>query len=161
MWPLLCKRNVAQGLTNLNRQMFQMFILPRRIGLPKMGTGGNQTNKKNYKVSKPRDTKFMPLNATNVALVKDYFNQIHSQLYDLLAQSNQFVLYQFEGQEYEIFLIPVSMSKYIKRFTHEEEIKYAGIHLGYMRRHQTKTGFARAFYLSYEGGEFLYDTLMK
>ena len=126
----------------------------KKIGLPKIGTGGNQTNKKNYKVSKPRDTKFMPLNATNVALVKDYFNQIHSQLYDLLAQSNQFVLYQFEGQEYEIFLIPVSMSKYIKRFTHEEEIKYAGIHLGYMRRHQTKTGFARGFYLSYEGEEF-------
>lgn len=102
-----------------------------------------------------RETKFMPLNATNVEIVKGYFDSISPQIYQLIAASNQFALYQFEGKDYEIFLLPIQIARLVKNLTKDNEIKHAGIHFGYMRRKKTTTGFARAFFLSYEGGEFI------
>ena len=48
------------------------------------------------------------------------------------------------------------MRRYVKELSKNLPIAHAGIHLGFMRRKKTHTGFERAFFLSYEGGEFLF-----
>ena len=100
-------------------------------------------------------TSFMPLNTTNVRIIKDYFVTISPDLFDILSSSNIYSLYQFEGDSNDIYLVPTTLLKVVKKLSRTVPLHHAGIHLGYMRRKRTRTGFERAFYLSYEGGEFL------
>ncbi len=137
----------------------------KHIGLPKMRvkktSGKISKNKKrrkkttNKKIS--QDTKFVPLNATNVNIVKEYCETISKSLYDALSNSGEYVLYQYENISRDIFLVPTTMTKYVKKMARNFQLVHAGIHLGYMRRKRTRTGFERAFFLSYEGGEFIYS----
>lgn len=108
-----------------------------------------------------QDTKFASLNSTNIKIIKEYFETIAPNLFDLLAKSNKYVLYQFEGMSHDIFLVPTSMSQIVKKLAKNMPIMHAGIHLGYMRRKRTHTGFVRAFFLSYEGGNFIYNFISK
>jgi len=48
------------------------------------------------------------------------------------------------------------MSRLVRTISKSNDIFHAGIHLGYMRRKKTHTGFERSFLLSYEGGAFLH-----
>ena len=137
---------------------------PRPRGLPKPNYGTHQNRSKpktKYPPKKPalKETKFMPCNSTNIQLIRDYFETIVPSLYELLANSGKYVLYQFEGVSRNIYLVPTTMTKYVKKFSRSLPVFHAGIHLGYMRRAMTYTGFARAFYLSYEGGEFIYNLI--
>jgi ribosome biogenesis protein Nip4 len=106
------------------------------------------------------EMKFNPLNTTNIGIIKEYFTTIAPNLYETLAETNEYSLYQLEARENEIFLIPNSLKKYVKKLAQNVPVTFAGIHLGYMRRKQTKTGFERAFYLSFEGGDFLNRTFL-
>jgi len=139
---------------------------PKGLPKPKYGTQQKtfKSKKSKFPPRKPvlKETKFMPCNSTNIQLIKDYFETIEPRLYDILATSGKYVLYQYEGLSREIYLVPTTMTKYVKKFSRSRilPVVHAGIHLGYMRRAMTYTGFARAFFLSYEGGEFVY-TLMK
>ncbi|WP_457558067.1 hypothetical protein [Candidatus Harpocratesius sp.] len=121
----------------------------------------NQKSKKfqksNKSKSKSQDIKFTTLNTTNVQIVKKYFETISLSLFDNMARSGQFVLYQAEGERYEIFLIPSEISPLIKQLNKNFPLIYAGIPLGFMKRQQTRTRFERQFFLSYEGGRFLWN----
>jgi ribosome biogenesis protein Nip4 len=112
-------------------------------------------------IKSSRSSHFVQLNATNVALVKDVFNSIHPQLYTLLADTLTYSLYQFEGEKYEIFLVPQMFKAVLKSLSPSIYVYHAGIHLGFMRRKQTQTGFERTFFLSYEGGDFLLNLIKK
>ncbi|MHA1521868.1 MAG: hypothetical protein ACTSRK_16955 [Promethearchaeota archaeon] len=118
-----------------------------------------QTKRKGQKGS--RETNFTTLNTTNVRLVKDYFETISPNLFDSLARNGQYVLYQFEGPRYEVYLVPTSTSALIKQLNKTYPIYTAGIHLGFMKRSLKRTHFERAFYISFEGGRFLYDFIQK
>ncbi len=118
---------------------------PKRKYVPKSDRGEN--------------TKFMPCNSTNIQIIKDYFATISPSLYNRLANSGDYQLFQYEGYSHEIYLVPMRLSRLVKKFTKTFAISYAGVHLGYMRRKRSHTGFERAFYLSYEGGEFLYSRI--
>ena len=107
-----------------------------------------------------RETKFVTLNSTNIKMIKDYFITIAPNLYDLFAQSNNYVLYQFEGRARDIFLVPTSMSKMVKKLSKNLPLMHAGIHLGYVRPKRTHSGYVRAFFLSYEGGRFIYEFII-
>lgn len=107
----------------------------------------------------PMVTKFLPCNSTNIQIIRDYFETITPTLYNKLANSGKYQLFQYEGNSNEIFLVPIEISQLVKKFTKKIPIFHAGIHLGYMRRKRTHTGFERAFYLSYEGGEFIYSII--
>lgn len=133
----------------------------RAKGLPKMGykKTSKKVQKKTHhkkKTSQSRETKFVPLNTTNVTLIKEYFETISPDLFDTIANSGNFVLYQFEDISRDIYLVPTTMSRMVKKFSRNFPIIHSGIHFGYMRRKRTRTGFERAFFLSYEGGEFIY-----
>jgi ribosome biogenesis protein Nip4 len=91
--------------------------------------------------------------------VKSYFDDLQPELFEILANTNNFLLYQFEGIDHEVFLVPRLMNPIVKKLTKDVELKHAGIHLGYLRRKTTKTQFVRAFFLSFEGGEFLLQFL--
>lgn len=107
-----------------------------------------------------RETKFVTLNSTNIKMIKDYFQTIAPNLYDLFAQSNNYVLYQFEGKTRDIFLVPTSMSKLVRKLSVDLPLMHAGIHLGYVRPKRTHSGYVRAFFLSYEGGRFIYEFII-
>ena len=107
-----------------------------------------------------RETKFVTLNSTNIQIIRDYFKTIALNLYDLFAQSNNYVLYQFEGKNRDVFLVPTSMSKMVKKLSKDLPLMHAGIHLGYVRPKRTHSGYVRAFFLSYEGGRFIYDFIL-
>jgi len=111
----------------------------------------------NKKAKGIREPKFTTLNTTNVQIVHKYFETISPTLYDTLARSGQFVLYQAEGNRYEIFLVPSEISPMIKQLNKNYPIMSAGIYLGFMKRQQTRTHFERQFFLSFEGGRFLWD----
>ncbi|UYP47379.1 hypothetical protein NEF87_003664 [Candidatus Lokiarchaeum ossiferum] len=130
-------------------------------GLPKMGykRTSKKVQKKTHhkkKTSQSRETKFVPLNATNVTLIKEYFESVSPNLFDSIANSGNYVLYQFEDISRDIYLVPTTMSRIVKKFSRKFPLVHCGIHFGYMRRKRTRTGFERAFFLSYEGGEFIY-----
>lgn len=139
---------------------------PKGLPKPKYGTQQKpfKSKKSKFPPKKPvlKETKFMPCNSTNIQLIKDYFETIEPTLYELLAKSGKYVLYQYEGLSREIYLVPTTMTRFVKKFSRSRilPVVHAGIHLGFMRRAMTFTGFARAFFLSYEGGEFVYN-LMK
>ncbi|MHA1719502.1 MAG: hypothetical protein ACTSWX_16165 [Promethearchaeota archaeon] len=107
-----------------------------------------------------RETKFVTLNSTNIQRVKEYFETIAPNLFNLFAQTNNYVLYQFEGKSYDIFLVPTIMSKIVKKLSKNLPLMHAGIHLGYMRPKRTHSGYVRAFFLSYEGGLFIYNFIL-
>jgi len=154
------ERNGEHG-KNTYKSSYQDPKWEHKKGLPKIR--GKKTTKKGQKKthhqkkkSPSRDTKFVPLNTTNVGLVKEYFETISPNLFDHLANSGNYVLYQFEDISRDIFLVPTTMSRIVKKFSRNFPLIHSGIHLGYMRRKRTRTGFERAFFLSYEGGEFIY-----
>ncbi len=107
-----------------------------------------------------RETKFVTLNSTNIQMIKKYFTTIAPNLYDLFAQSNNYVLYQFEGRTRDVFLVPTSMSKIVRKLSINLPVMHAGIHLGYVKPKRTHSGYVRGFFLSYEGGRFIYDILI-
>ncbi|MCF2142014.1 MAG: hypothetical protein K9W44_18340 [Candidatus Lokiarchaeota archaeon] len=116
----------------------------------------HQFQKSKKSKSKSQDIKFTTLNTTNVQIVKKYFETISPSLFDTMARSGQFVLYQAEGEGYEIFLVPSEISPLIKQLNKNFPLMYAGIPLGFMKRQQTRTRFERQFFLSFEGGRFLW-----
>ena len=120
--------------------------------------------KKKSKSSKKRnlmrETKFVTLNSTNIKMIKDYFKTVAPNLYDLFAQSNNYVLYQFEGRTRDVFLVPTSMSRTVRKLSKDLPLMHAGIHLGYVRPKRTHSGYVRAFFLSYEGGRFIYEFII-
>ena len=122
--------------------------------------GKNPPRKKSFSSQKHnimRETKFVTLNSTNIKMIKDYFETIAPNLYDLFAQSNNYVLYQFEGKTRDIFLVPTSMSKIVRKLSINLPVMHAGIHLGYVKPKRTHSGYVRGFFLSYEGGRFIYE----
>jgi ribosome biogenesis protein Nip4 len=125
-------------------------------GRPPTPLAPNKPSMKKKGDKKFRETKFVALNATNVEIIKEYFNSISPALFSTLASTGNYQLYQYEAEEREIFLIPDQMSRYVRELSKNLPIAHAGIHLGFMRRKKTHTGFERAFFLSYEGGEFLF-----
>ena len=141
-------------------------IIKVQIGLKAkiLSKKANILQKKKSKSSQKRnimrETKFVTLNSTNIKMIKDYFRTIAPNLYDLFAQSNNYVLYQFEGRERDIFLVPTSMSKMVKKLSKDLPLMHAGIHLGYVRPKRTHSGYVRAFFLSYEGGRFIYEFII-
>jgi ribosome biogenesis protein Nip4 len=137
-------------------------------GLPKLHSAKarqpkhkRRSHKKSQRRSSSGETNFTTLNTTNVQLIKDYFKTISPNIYAKLAQSGQYVLYQYEGRGYEIYLVPTTMSAMAKQINKHYPLTSAGIHLGFMRRKKTHTHFERAFYLSYEGGRFLYQFIQE
>ena len=107
-----------------------------------------------------RETKFVTLNSTNIKMIKDYFKTIAQNLYDLFAQSNNYVLYQFEGRTRDVFLVPTSMSKIVRKLSINLPVMHAGIHLGFVKPKRTHSGYVRGFFLSYEGGRFIYEFII-
>lgn len=136
---------------------------PKKVkGLPKVSPKApHKSNRRKHSKRKShkgqKETNFTTLNTTNVRLIKEYFSTISPHLYDTLARNGQYVLYQYEGRSYEIHLVPTTMSTLVKQLNRHFPMAYAGVHLGFMKRRRTHTHFERAFYLSYEGGRFLFN----
>ncbi len=162
----------SSSRTETSRPTRKVKGLPKvKVSSPKGSYHGNrarkqskypkkkQSRKKGQKGS--RETNFTTLNTTNVRLVRDYFDTISPTLFDSLARNGQYVLYQFEGPRYEVYLVPTSTSALIKQLNKTYPIYTAGIHLGFMKRSMKRTHFERAFYISFEGGRFLYDFIQK
>ncbi|MHA1585596.1 MAG: hypothetical protein ACTSVU_09730 [Promethearchaeota archaeon] len=154
----------AQGLPKFGTSV-KSHRHPRKIirmgGKSSKRTSSQKTYKNKYSPTLDRETKFMPCNSTNITIIKDYFQTVAPQIFDELASSNKYILYQLEDISHDIFLVPTTMTKIVKKLTRNLPIIHAGIHLGYMRRKRTHTGFQRAFYLSYEGGEFVFNLIKK
>lgn len=122
----------------------------------KMGKSG-KTPQNVRKVGIQQADRLIPCNSTNTSIIQSYFKTVHPDLYAHLAAGGEYHLYQYGGSSRDIYLVPLKMHHIVKRLLKTYPIYHSGIHLGYMRRKMTHTGFERAFYLSYEGGAFLYS----
>lgn len=124
-------------------------------GPPPKTNKGKKSSRQTAK--KKQEVKFTTLNTTNVQLVRKYFDTISPTLFDTLAKTGQFILYQSEGAGYEIFLVPSEISPMIKQLNKNYPLISAGIYIGFMKRVQTRTHFERQFFLSFEGGRFIWE----
>ena len=145
----------AKGLPKVKVSPPQGAYLGNRA--KKQSNSPKKKHSSNKKHTGSQETNFTTLNTTNVQLVREYFATISPNLFDSLARNGQYVLYQYEGRRYEVYLVPTSTSALIKQLNKTYPVNAAGIHLGFMKRSQKRTHFERAFYISYEGGRFLYD----
>ena len=104
-------------------------------------------------------SKFVLLNASRINKVKDYFKTIHENLYSKLLEKNRYFLYQNLGKGKQVFLVSMEIHNLVSSLRKAAPIKHCGINLGFFQSKRDRKGYNERFYLSFEGGRFLYSLI--
>ncbi len=141
----------------------------KHVGLPKVDRTQRNRPKKNEKSKgksksgnkQDKPAQFVLLNATRVNRVKYYFETISKDLYDKIFYKSKYYLYQNTGKDRKVFLVPLEMHNLVSSLRKKAVIDHCAIYLGFLKSKRDRTGYSERFYLSYEGGRFIYDLINK
>ncbi len=101
------------------------------------------------------------MNATRVKKVKKYFKSISPHLFEKMVEQTNYHLYNYTDNEKPVFLVPRHIHNLVSKMKKMVEIQHCAISIGFFKATRTRAGFDERFYLSYEGGRFLYDLIEK
>ncbi|HMB17520.1 MAG TPA: hypothetical protein VKO61_01270, partial [Candidatus Paceibacterota bacterium] len=143
------------------------------VGLPKVDKkkrkrkkrhkkrGKHKKKHNNNKTKSKKQPKLILLNSTRVEKVKDYFKTIHKDLFYQLAKKTNYQLYMRMGKEKPVFLVNQKMHHLASSLRKKVDIKHFAISIGFFKARRTRAGYDENFYLSYEGGRFLYNFMKR